>query len=282
MRYIVKIDRRVREVSKKICKYVRYEWYAFPLGRVRVMGNQYIFLVEDLYVPLQEASATHVEIPSDINVLTVKVLDELRLVDPGIYLLGMWHSHGDLPVFHSSEDHSNVERIFQCFLSYLPSIYIGEEILGLFGSRDFNVEPIIKDNEFGGLRLSFGVATIEISFRKMIKNPDFFARWYKHFYDIRCLFEVLREYYKTEPIVKNLVKKKAYHVASVVVNNRGESTCEVFIFEQAQDRIMRRSEKAKMEVIDLGKKPYFLSKMTMGDILNRIRSVIQAGELTSI
>ena len=80
-------------------------------------------------------------------------LDRLRNVDKGIHLLGMWHSHGDLAVFHSGEDMSNISKIFQGFLRYLPSRYSREELVGMFRGNIYSVEPIIVDDMFKGIKL---------------------------------------------------------------------------------------------------------------------------------
>jgi len=279
---IVGISRHVMEFSKRICGYVRMEWYAFPLGRVQWMGDEAIFLVEDLYIPRQIASRMHVEIPADVNVQIIGELDRLRSVDRNILLLGMWHSHGDLGVFHSGEDMSNISKIFQGFLKYLPSRYHREELIGMFKGNIYSVEPIIVDNMFRGIKFSFGVASIQIDFDKPIENIDFFVRWYKHFYDIKCFFEVLREYYKVEPIVKNLSKRKAYYLLSVVVNNRGDMLAEIFIRECRDSEISIESTKAKIRVVDMKKKPYFLTRASFDDIIRRIGGVMRTGELPSI
>lgn len=269
--YVIKIPKQVLSMSKLICKKVRKEWYALPIGQVRRREGKYEFIVETLYVPEQYASYAHVEIPADVNVMMFDKLDSIIGKEKRRKLLGMWHSHGDISVFHSSEDLNNINIIFRCFLKYLPSFYTIDELVSIISGEDLKIEPIIESNGFKGLRILLGSAYIQIDFSKSIKNVDFFVRWYKHFYDIKCMVEVLREYYGVQPIMKSLVRSKSYYIMSVVVNNVDDVLGEIFIFEHTSSGVARKREKAKIEIISVPKKGRVWDKETIAKILGRIK-----------
>ena len=275
--YRIEVSRSVLEVSRSLCDEIRQEWYALPLGKMVVRGGDRIFCIEDLYVPEQLSSGTHVEIPSDINVTVVGELDKLRLGGEALLLLGMWHSHGGFQVFHSKVDLANIETIFECFLSYIPSDYSSEELIGVFRSEDLNVNPIIENNRFVGMKVSFGASTIYIDFGGKVSSPTFFVKWFKHFYDMRCMFEILKDYYKFNPTIRNYLRAKSYYIVSVVVNNRGDMLGEVFVKEHTTTGITMRTERADIVVVEDRIEPYFLSRMSIEDIMGRIRRVIQTG-----
>jgi len=275
---VIVISNIVMNIIKKLCNKVGVEWYAFPLGRFLTKGEDNIFVIEDLYIPMQMATLTHVKIPADINIEIMDKLEEVRKIYRDVGLLGMLHSHGNLGVFHSGEDLKNIEVIFECFSTYLPSRYATENMLGLFPSEVVEVAPLIRNNAFKGVKISFGASVIEIDFGGSIENADFFVRWYKYFYDIKCLFEVLRSYYKTRPVIKNITKNKVYYVPSVVVNNRGEIVGEIFIFETRLDEIKRSTAKAKILIKESSRKPYYLYRESVDDIVKRIKGSDIAGQ----
>ncbi|MEX0568721.1 MAG: hypothetical protein Q6363_006120 [Candidatus Njordarchaeota archaeon] len=269
--YKIKIPKQILSLSKSICRNIQKEWYAFPLGQVKRIGSGYEFIVETLYVPEQYASYAHVEIPSDVSVMMFDKLNNIISKNKNRRLLGMWHSHGGISVFHSSEDLNNINVIFRCFLKYIPSFYVSEEIVSIVGGEDLVIEPIIADNSFKGLKIVLGSACVQIDFSKPIQSSSFFVRWYKHFYDIKCMMEVLKGYYDSHPTVKSLARNKSYYIMSVVVNNLGDLLGEIFVFEHTSAGINKKREKAKVEIINLPEASKFENKEVIKKILERIK-----------
>lgn len=269
--HVIKISKQVLSLSRSICREIRKEWYAFPVGQAKRIGKEYEFIVEALYIPEQYASFTHVMVPADVSVMMLEKLDSIISKKREWRLLGMWHSHGDMSVFHSSEDLDNINIIFRSFLQYLPSFYTSDELISIISSEDLKIEPIIDDNNFKGLRMLLGSAYIQIDFNKPINNIDFFIRWYKHFYDIKCMMEVLREYYDARPIVKSVAKSRSYCIMSVVVNNIGDILGEVFTFEHTISGVIRKREKARVETVDVPRTQNFWNTETIAKILERIK-----------
>ncbi len=272
--YVIQISKEVMNIVNEVCRRIRSEWYALSLGTYQRKKDIHIFCIIDLLIPEQVASFTHVEIPPQVNVEVVSRIEAIRSEDKDMFLLGMLHSHGEFDVFHSNEDLRNIDTIFECFSSYLPSFYGIESLVGVFKEKIVNLEPMIENNSFRGIKMDFGATKIEIDFGVLIRDPNFFVKWYKHFYDIKCLFEVLKTVYKTSPIIKNVSKNKLYLIPSVVVNNRGDVLGEVFIFESKADGLYKKTEKAKIETTSISKKPYFLSKERVSDIIGRVKGVI--------
>lgn len=263
------LSEAVYRLSKIICSRVKKEWYAFPLGNYKCDRDLCTFFVVDLYVPKQHATVTHVSIPSeDISIFYEYLRDYLQKKGKQV-MLGMWHSHGDIGVFHSSEDLANIDRIYQTFTSVLPFAFVGEIPFSIALSKQFSVEPIINDG-FRGIKLSFGTASFEMIFGVGIKDKDFFVKWYKYFYDIKFFLEMLENKYGSNPMLKALIKNKIYYVVSVVVNNRNEFDARIFSFEITSSGVKKSSEKAKVEVKKINEKPVLLSMDNIDAVLNRI------------
>lgn len=256
------------KLAKRICRVVNKEWYAFPLGTYECGREQCTFYFTDLLIPEQIASQAHVDIPAES---TAKVLEEIQRMGDSSrsIMLGMWHSHGNFAVFHSSEDLMNIERIYSTFVGYLPSHYVSETPISFALSDVLNIEPIL-DGGFKGIRINAGTISLEFDFRTRVKDKSFFAKWYLHFAELKLLAEIVREIYGADPIVKGIIKNKAVFVVSVVINNAGNLDARVFVYENVQGRIKKYSAKADIELKEL-KKPELLREDDLSSIIQRIR-----------
>ena len=97
-----------------------YEVYCLIFGENDV--------INDIYIPEQEADTTSVEV-SEENLISI--IEELEELYSGKKIIGWAHSHGDFAVFSSSTDDSNhltiLNQTFNCFLSDRSRCIIEQE-----------------------------------------------------------------------------------------------------------------------------------------------------------
>jgi len=268
------ISKEIYEISKTICRRIREEWYAFALGRFQNLnGNDIAFYITDLYIPQQEASITHVRIPSSSMVEMFDAFSVIEKERENWTLLGMWHSHGEVRVFHSFVDLENINKIFKTFpTQHLPMGSISEKIFGPEILGDIGIEPIISGG-FRGIRMCFGSTCLEIDFRQQIDDEKFFANWYSHFYVMRAFVEIIKEYFGSIPIIKGTLKKIVRYIVSVVVNNHNEIEGKIFAFDPYKRSESPSSFDASISIENLRDKPLFARKESLNEILSKIRMV---------
>ncbi|MCR8454133.1 MAG: hypothetical protein NDP13_03995 [Crenarchaeota archaeon] len=263
--FTITVSRKVFEISKLLCRRIKKEWYAFALGKLLQSDHNPDFQIVDMYLPRQEASATHVYIPSEGMLEISDALVEIRKHNKNWILLGMWHSHGDLKCFHSRIDLENINMIYQSFpREYLPAVIeyerLGPEIL-----NEYRAEPII-DKGLRGFKICFGSLCIELNLRQEIDDEVFFTTWYAHLYTIKALPEVLRGYFGTIPIFTTSIKVSRRCVVSVVVNNHDQIEGKVFLYGRNSDEV-----DAKIVIRDLDEDPIFANRELLNEILSKVK-----------
>ena len=263
IQFTVNINKEVFELSKIICKKVHYEWYAFALGNVSKHENIITFYVEDLLIPQQEVSPTDaIVLPKD-SLKAIKEMDLFREHKKHLYIIGMWHSHGDMPVFNSAVDQENIKTIYRTLNAYIKEIDFKRLIIGV--SKDiprFNV----RFSEDGVTSISISGATIQLSFKlaKPLSDPKAFAKIYAELYSA---FKLLKHYCGLKIMTERVIEK-IKPLISIVVNNRGEVIADVFILDEVE--IDERIKRARVNIVEMPRKPIFLIKENLKSILERI------------